>query len=186
MKKVLLIFGLLIVITISSYSQIQRTFLGCSFGDTKQSVIQKIRAQGYAIHTAAEGFTAEHKVSKQVKFGGYTWNFIYFKFYRNTLYDVLLCSSSYTDQAKRMAIINYKELKNKLGKKYSNYSKDDWGEAGVSWVDSKTGVICRHIYATDNGESSYQDAYDRRLNIYLWYYDRKTYDIVNQHNNNEL
>lgn len=182
-KRIIISIVLIQVVCLNVSAQIQRVFLGCSFGCTKQAAIQKLKLQGYNILYTDEGFTATHKVSHQVKFGGYKWDFVDFKFYKNALYNVVFCVSSYTEQTKTMSIINYKELKSKLSTKYSQYSKDDWGEAGISWNDHRTGVICRHLYVSTNGETSYQDLYNRHLNLYLWYYDKKiNKNIVNKEN----
>lgn len=186
MKKLILLLVLWFLNLGCCFSQIQRTFLGCSFGCTKQVAVQKIKALGYNIHKTEEGFTAEHKVSQTVKFGGYTWEFVEFKFHKNHLYNVLFCNSAYTDQAKTIAQIAYKELKEKLGKKYINNSKSDWGVAGISWTDSRTGVICRTLYVNNLGETSYQDSSDKHLNLYLWYYDKLTLKTINKAENNEL
>nr|DAF12166.1 MAG TPA: hypothetical protein [Crassvirales sp.] len=182
------IFNILILLCIclSTNAQIQRTFFGFSFGCSKQVAIQKMKTLGYNIQNTDEGFIAESKINNNIKFGGYTWNFVEFKFYKNSFYNICFCSSSYTNQSKRMSLINYKELKNKLNKKYSQCHKDDWGVAGVGWRDSKTGLICRYLYMNNRGETAYQDAYDKYLNLYLWYYDKKTTGLINKSENNEL
>lgn len=182
------IFSIIIqlFICLNINAQIQRTFLGCSFGCSKQIAVQKIKALGYSIYSTDEGFIAKHKLSHDVKFGGYTWSFVEFKFYKNAFYNICFCNSSYTDQSKRIALINYEELKNKLNKKYSKCYKDDWGIAGVSWRDSKTGLICRYLYMNNVGETSYQDAYNKHLNLYLWYYDKRLTGLSSKFENSEL
>lgn len=182
------IFNILILLCIclNINAQIQRTFFGCSFGCSKQATIQKMKNLGYNIQNTDDGFLAENKIAHNIKFGGYTWSFVEFKFYKNSFYNICFCSSSYTNQSKRMSLINYRELRNKLNKKYSQCHKDDWGVADISWTDSKTGLICRYLYINNSGEIGYQDAYDKHLNLYLWYYDKNITRLIGKNEDSEL
>lgn len=185
MKKYILSL-LLFLVSITLNAQIQRTFFGCTFGSTKAVVAQKMKALGYNIHYTDEGFMAEQKISHNVKFGGYTWSFVDFKFYKNSFYNICFCNSSYTYQSKKMSLISYRELRNKLNKKYSQCYKNDWGVADIGWTDSKTGLICRYLYVNDADEIVYQDSYDKHLNLYLWYYDKNTMKFIKKSEDNDL
>lgn len=186
MKRIYLIL-IMFIFTISySFSQIQRTFLGCSLGNTKQLVLQKIKSYGYTIYKTTDGFYAESNIYHKIKFGGYYWKIMDFKFYKNLLYTVTFCSTSYSSQSKEMLLTDFKELKEKLYKKYGSKGSLFYEARDISLDDSKTGVVCRYLYLNNEGDVSYQDAYNKRLNLYLWYYDIQTNKKINKKEHDEL
>lgn len=168
MKKITLVF-LSLFIACVGYAQIQRKFLGYTFGSTKQIVLQGMKGKGYIINNTSEGFMAKGTIHNPIKFGGYEWEWVSFKFFGNKLYDVVFCIT--TDKSSSQTIIaDYKGLIKQLDEKYAQYERDIPNDKNALWGDNNTGVICRYMYI--NSEGDMVDYSTKRVNMYLWYYDK--------------
>lgn len=164
-------------------AQIQRKFFGFSFGSSKQIVLQGMRAKGYSIGNTSEGFMALGSTQNPIKFGGYEWEWVDFKFFGNKLYDVCFCVT--TDKASSQTIIeNYNNIFRQLDSKYAQYNRDIFDDKNAQWGDNNTGVICRYMYIDSNHNRV--DYPTKRVNMYLWYYDKNATKRKWDNDNSEL
>lgn len=164
-------------------AQIQRKFLGYSFGSSKQIVLQGMKGKGYTIKNTLEGFAVIGTPQRPVKFGGYEWEGVTFKFFENKLYDVTFIIS--TNKSTSQSIIdNYYKLIKQLDKKYAQYDRKIYGDQDAQWSDSNSGVICNYVYIDSNGNSV--DYPTRRVCMSLWYYDKNTNKKKWEKDNSEL
>ena len=141
---------LLLFVSINIFAQIQRTFMGCPFGSTKQFVLQKMKARGYDIKNKYDGYIVNSTKYNQISFGGYNWDQIQFSFYQNALCDIVFVN--YSDMlAKERLKEFFLLLKDKLELKYANYADPQIGDNIYSWSDGKTGVIDRYAFIDKDG-----------------------------------
>ncbi len=164
---VCIVFAILGLLQLNA--QIQRKFYGFSFGSSKQVVLQGMRGKGYTIHNTSEGFMAFGTTQNPIKFGGYEWEWVNFKFFGNKLIDVTFCIT--TDQSSSQTIIeHYNNLIRQLDSKYAQYNREIYNDQNAQWGDSNTGVICRYMYVNSDGNTV--DYPTRNVNMFLWYYDK--------------
>ena len=168
MKKYLICIILVTIGTFQLNAQIQRQFFGYSFGASRQVVLQGMKGKGFEIHNTSNGFMAYGSYKKPLIFGGYEWEFVSFKFYKNRLYDVSFCIT--TKHTSSQIIINhYNDLIKRLDYKYAQCKREIYDDLNAQWSDNKTGVICRYMYL--NSEGDLVEYPTRKVNMYLWYYD---------------
>lgn len=183
MRRFLIITVISTLALLPLNAQIQRKFWGYSFGSSKQVVLQGMRAKGYSIDNTSEGFLAIGTTQNPIKFGGYEWEWVSFKFFGNKLYDVSFCVT--TDKASSQTIIeHYNSLIRQLDNKYAQYDREIYDDKNAQWGDSNTGVICRYMYIDSN--HNIVDYPTRKVNMYLWYYDKNGNKRKWDNDNSEL
>lgn len=178
---VCIVFAILGLLQLNA--QIQRNFFGYSFGSSKQLVLQGMRGKGYTIQDTSEGFVAHGTIQNPIKFGGYEWEWVNFKFYGNKLYDVSFCITTNLSSSQTI-IEHYNNLIQQLDRKYAQYDREIYNDKNAQWIDSNTGVICRYMYIDSNGDLV--DYPTRRVNMYLWYYDKNGNKRKWDNDNSEL
>ena len=154
---------------LQSNAQIQRNFLGFTFGDSKQIVAQALRNKGYIIEFDSDGngIVAEGTSRNPIVFGGYEWQAAGFEFVNNKLYDVSFCISTYVAISRDEIIHRHNQLVYLLHEKYSQYN-EEISKQDAHWSDNNTGLICRYYYADSDGNIV---NYSNIVQMYLWYYD---------------
>ena len=183
MKKFLILIVFTTIGLLQMNAQIQRKFYGYSFGSTKQVVMQGMKGKGYTINNTSEGFMAIGTNRNPIKFGGYEWEWVTFKFNDNKLYDVSFCITT-RKTSPQIITEHYKSLIRQLDYKYAQYEREIYDEKNAQWSDSNTGVICNYMYL--NNEGDIVDYPTRRVNMYLWYYDKNGNKKKWEKDNSEL
>ena len=170
-------------VSTNNSAHISRSFLGYSFGSSKQAVLQGMRGKGYSIQRSSEGFMAVGTSQNPIMFGGLEWEWVNFNFISDKLYDVTFCLT--TDNASPQYIIEqYNQLIKQLDDKYAQCSMEIYDERNAQWSDSDTGVICRYMYMDSDGNMVNNPT--KRLNMYLWYYDKNGTKLKAQQDKSEL
>lgn len=149
MKKTLFCMFFALLGFMQLNAQIQRTFLGCSFGTSKQVVLQKMKAKGFTVVKNYNGFIVNSTQYNKISFGGFIWDEVQFVFYKDALNGVnFVC---YSDLSSSESIIGfYKLLNQKLESKYANYSNTISDDI-CSWSDGKTFVSNHYTYIDRKG-----------------------------------
>lgn len=169
---------------LQSNAQIQRNFLGFTFGDSKQTVAQALRNKGYILDYDADGngIGAEGTARNPIVFGGYEWQGAYFCFFNNKLYDVSFCISTYVATTQDV-IDRHNQLVYLLHSKYAQYD-EEISDQEAKWSDSNTGLICRYYYADRDGNIvNYKS---NIIQMYLWYYDNNLTKLKWENNSSDL
>ena len=95
---------------------IQRSFMGASFGESKNSVIKKIRAQGLHVTMNTQETVQFMPNNYNYSFGGLLWNHLDIYFSNNVFVGIVFYTN-YKD--KTMAIKKGKEIYHAVSKKYN-------------------------------------------------------------------
>ena len=153
---------------LQSNAQIQRNFLGFTFGDSKQTVARALQNKGYILDYDADGngIAADGTSRNPIVFAGYKWQGIYVEFVNNKLFSVSFCTSSYVESSQEV-IHRHNQLVILLHQKYAQYD-ENISNQDATWSDDKTAVCSRYYYADRNGDIvNYSDI----VQMYLFYYD---------------
>ena len=134
MKKILFLIVFIIGISFEGHSQIQRTFLGCTFGVTsKATTLQKIKNLGYEVEKFDNFFDPNgimYRVKGGVAFGGYTWDDVRIRFI-NGKFAAFYLEGRFGDSI-------YNKLSTNLLNKYSKY-KTSYSSPSTYFYDFNDG-----------------------------------------------
>ena len=138
MKQRLLIVLFTCIIATSVSAQIQRKFYGLTLGvSTKSEVLIQFENKG-AFEQSPDGH--ETVCVRNLRFGGYSWDVVVFRFYNDKLFNVLfmdLKEYPSTDSNK------WENIKKTLDEKYIDY-KNVTSENSFSYIDEYTYLACNH------------------------------------------
>lgn len=141
MKRLLLVL-FTCIITLCTSAQIQRKFYGLTLGESpKNEVLIQFEEKG-AFEQSLDGY--ETICVRNLRFGGFSWDIVCFKFFNNKLYSVLfmdLKDHLNTDNNK------WSNINQTLDEKYLEYKKTT-SEKAFSYMDEYTSLA---VYHDDNG-----------------------------------
>lgn len=144
-------------------SRVNRTFLGCSFGDKVSKVSETLRKYipnnlFPAVCFGADGIDIIRL--EDIQYGDYTLNSISFKFYKDRLYKVVMDVQTYENES-YSDLWTYNHLSTILRKKYKeDYSAERYDNT-QNYCDDHTAVELWH--------STYKM---EEYKVYLSYYDK--------------
>lgn len=173
MKKVVLFILFVAVSFFANAQKIQTHFFGNSFGSSMQDMMLSVddcKKVEYNKLTAMD-----------VRFGGYTWDFVNFKYVRNKLYHVNL--SKYYEN-KHSALTFFSNIKQQLKAKYGSLyiSEMDYNVLGVKGIfiaDNYSRVAINVDHSKSKGGKMY-------YYVDLDYFDADLWEIASEEDNNEL
>lgn len=133
-RKVLFLF-IAFFFSLSSYSQIRKSFWGLTLGvSTKQQVYNTMTKKGYKLTWSIERNTYE---TEKVTFAGHFWPFFAFQFYNGKLMCIAFMDATLSTPSETLDIV-YETIKTRLKTKYKGkekpYDKDTYSD-GVTCVD---------------------------------------------------
>lgn len=160
------------VLAVSSQN-IQTKFFGNSFGSSMQEMmfsINECEKEDYNKLTATN-----------LRFGGYSWDFVYFRYTRNKLYCVHF--SKYYE-SKNTALSFFNKVKSQLKEKYSSLYISDTdfnvlGTRGVFIADDYSRIFFNIDHSKSKGGKMY-------YYVDIYYYDSDLWNIAEEEDNNEL
>ena len=134
MKRILFI-SVLTILSLSVAAQIQRKFMGQTLGEsTKSSVYNELKDKK-AYYDKIDG--DEVICIKDVRFGGYSWDYAVFKFCDNKLMTVFFWVLGEPDLDNENSNPRWNDIRNRLSSKYDNYVIEDENDS-KSYMDDKT------------------------------------------------
>ncbi len=172
MKRFTCLLFLMLVICIASSAQITNKILGLTLGvSTRTQVLQAISDN--KLHIRERGTDIIACTSNSFEFGGYSWSFITFNFYKGKLYAIAFLTDRYPTCRE-----NFSGLTIALKEKYEKYltRNDSYGN-GDRWVEY------------DDGKTTVSLSFDFRNNRYnggLLYCDKRLMDMKSQKDKSEL
>lgn len=130
-----------IVLSITSFAQIQRKVFGCTLGTSTYNQVEKILETNYE----NPWFDGSRTMLgfDNIEYGGYTWHKVTFKFYKKVLYSVTLEGSNFATRQ------DFSGLESDLRSRYSLYRTS-------GGYDDGTVVIKTSFF--ENPEHNYKSA----------------------------
>ncbi len=153
MKKLLLTLVLTLSVFTAS-AQIQRTFFGCTLGQTSlNDAISIMRNNNKPLRQKTYD-RYEYSTEYSFQFGGVPWTSVTFIFYNNTLCQVFFVET----ETSGIQESNYNYLYNKFQKKYAQYAMPEFVVKGTlqgvlngaMYVDNKTSILYTRDYKSLN------------------------------------
>lgn len=162
MKKILLCFCFFIS-ALNVSSQIQRTFLGLTLGESKRSdVVNYAKSQGKSFEERDDKIYVNN-----VLFGGLQWSLAAFCFYKDILYMVSF-SNDENNVPKLYLEKTWESLKKTLISKYGEYLlKNMPSDEMLGFFDTKTAILAKY--------NEFMDSSDKDL--LLMYYDYELQEL---------
>ena len=170
MKKLSLIV-IALLITFCASAQIQRKFMGFTFGlSTKSEVLNYAKQK----HKEYRVMDDDNIYVRDLVFAGDNWHMTAFTFYHNKLY--MLYFSNNEDFTLRSTLdLRWERLKDTLNSKYYRYlKKDDSSDSVLTFDDGRSILVARYEF------------FEGRKSLTLMYYDLKTFLLNSQEDNDEL
>lgn len=176
MRRLFFIICLLSISIFVSAQKVQSHFFGYGFGSMMYHMERAMNQNGY--YNDKENNERLH--AQNVNFGGKTWSFVDFYYYRNQLYGVCF-SESYNTKSEALSTFNM--LKGKLKKKYE----------GIYWDTKPNDLGIKELIADDNIRSMFLNIHYGRSKggemyyyVDLCYYENDLWEDSMNESDNEL
>lgn len=167
-RKTTILFALLMQCLVMRSQQVQRMFMGCSFGDKMEVVLDSLQSRGIKVVACKDALVID-AAKKPITYNGVTWNYVCLNFFDNQFYTISFTSDD--TQKKRAEMKSaYAEMRANFARRYKDnmlYNLDE----GLRIHDGFTGVFC-HIDCVDE-EGKRANPESGMMRIFLTYTDEK-------------
>ena len=90
-RKATILFALLMQCLVMRSQQVQRMFMGCSFGDKMEVVLDSLQSRGIKVVACKDALVID-AAKKPITYNGVTWNYVCLNFFDNQFYTISFTS----------------------------------------------------------------------------------------------
>ncbi len=149
-------------------AQVQRMFMGCSFGDKQQAVLDSLAKRNIKVVACKEAIVIE-AAEKPIRYNGVEWNYVCLNFFDNQFYTISFTNDDICRKRAQMKA-DYSAMRTEFTRRYKDqmlYNLDE----GLRIHDGFTGVFCHIDCVDEQGNRCAHDSGTMRL--FLTYTDAK-------------
>ena len=168
MKKASLLVLLLMSHSLLHAQMVQRMFMGCTFGDKKEVVMDSLQSRGIKVISGKDAFVIDAK-EKPFTYNGVEWSYVCLDFFDNQFYTITFTCD---DVCKKRAKIqeDYRQMRTAFTRRFKDnllYNLDE----GLRIHDGFTGVFCHIDCVDEDGNRAQPETGTMRL--FLTFTDEK-------------
>lgn len=168
MRTVFLFVLLLHCAWSEAQNQVQRTFMGCKFGEKKEVVLDSLKAKGIKVVSGKDVVVIEGE-ENPIHYNGVPWSYVCLHFFDNQFYTISFTSDD-TQRKRADMKADYGAMRCGFEKLFRDNMLYDLDE-GLRVHDGHTGIYC-HIDCVD-GEGNRTQPSSGTMRLFLTYTDEK-------------
>ncbi len=150
------------------HAQVQRMFLGCTFGDKQEAVLDSLAKRNIKVVACKEAIVIE-AAQKPIRYNGVEWNYVCLNFFDNQFYTISFTNDDICRKRAQMKA-DYAAMRTDFTRRYKDmmlYNLDE----GLRIHDGFTGVFCHIDCVDEEGNRCAPESGTMRL--FLTYTDAK-------------